>query len=214
MCGRFTSTATTEELMSRFGVAVTQNFPPRWNIAPSQNATVIVQNGLHAEATRALWGLPPAGVLKTVLINARMETASEKPTFRDVFAYSRCIIVSSGWYEWSAPKTPWHIQLCNGGVMAMAGLLFCLGGQSRFVIMTSAADGKLAEIYHRQPLVFGAGDEAIWLGGTVDQANALCKIAPANWFNCYRVSSEVGKVGVDHSKLVIPLEDGGRAGIN
>ena len=206
MCGRFTSTATPEELMSRFGIAVTQNLSPRWNVAPSQNATVIVRNGLHAEATSALWGLPPAGGLKTFLINARMETVCEKSTFRDVFAYLRCIIVASRWYEWSAPKTPWHIQLCNGGVMAMCGLLFCLGGQLRFVIMTSAADGKLAEIHHRQPLVLSAGDEAIWLDGSVDQASTLCKIAPAKWFNWYRVSSEVGKVGVDNPKLVTPLE--------
>jgi len=107
MCGRFTSTATPEELMSRFGIAVTQNLFPWWNVAPSQYATVIVRNGLHAEATSALWGLPPAGGLKTFLINARVETVCEKSTFRDVFAYSRCII------------------------------------------MTSAADGKLAEIHHR-----------------------------------------------------------------
>ncbi|MDC1382628.1 SOS response-associated peptidase [Candidatus Puniceispirillum sp.] len=104
---------------------------------------------MHAEATNALWGLPPAGGLKTVLINARVETVYEKSTFRDVFAYSRCIIVASGCYEWSAPKTPWYIQFFNGGVMAMGGLLFCLEGRSRFMIMTSAADGELAEIHYR-----------------------------------------------------------------
>ena len=65
---------------------------------------------------------------QTCLINARMETAREKTAFRDAFAHSRCIIVASVWYELSAPKTPWHIQLCDGGVMAMAELLVGLGG--------------------------------------------------------------------------------------
>ena len=66
MCGRFTNTATSEELMSQFGVTVTQNFCPRWNVVPSQSATVIVRNSLHAEATNALWGLPPTTGIKPV----------------------------------------------------------------------------------------------------------------------------------------------------
>ena len=90
--------------------------------------------------------------------------------------------------------------------MGIAGLLFRCGTQSRFVIMTSAADGELAQIHHRQPLVLGDGDEKDWLSGTADQANALCKIAPASWFNWYRVSPDVGKVVVDNPALVTPLE--------
>ena len=206
MCGRFTSTATPEELMRRFGVIITENLCPRWNVAPSQSATVIIRDGLQTAAISAEWGLRPAGGNKTMLINARMETANEKPTFSRAFLHSRCIVVANGWYEWSAPKTPWHIQLCNGGVMAMAGLLFRCGGQSRFVIMTSAADRKLAEIHHRQPLVLGAGDEEDWLGGTADRAAALCKITPASWFNWYRVSPDVGKVVLDYPELVTPLD--------
>ena len=206
MCGRFTSTATPEELMRRFGVIITENLRPRWNVAPSQSATVIIRDGLHTKAISAKWGLGHAGGNKSMLINARMETANEKPTFSGAFLHSRCIVVASGWYEWSAPKTPWHIQLCDGEVMAMAGLLFRGGSQSRFVIMTSAADGELAEIHHRQPLVLGAGDEENWLNGSADQASALCKVTPASRFNWYRVSPDVGKVAVDHPDLITPLK--------
>ena len=191
--------------MRRFGVVIKENLRPRWNVAPSQSATVIIRDGLHTVAISAKWGLRPAGGNKTMLINARMETANVKPTFSDAFLHSRCIVVASGWYEWSAPKTPWHIQLCNGGVIAMAGLLFRCGAQSLFVIMTSAADGKLAEIRHRQPLVLGTGDEEDWLGGTANRAAALFKITPASWFNWYRVSPDVGKVPLDHPELVNPL---------
>ncbi len=206
MCGRFTSSATRDELMGRFRVTITENVLPRWNVAPRQNAMVIVRDGLHAKAINAAWGLPPTRGRRTVLINARMETVREKPIFRDAFAQSRCIVVASGWYEWSAPKTPWHMQLLDGSLIAMAGLLFCRGKQSRFVIMTSAADGKLAEIHYRQPLVLPTGSEASWLGGSVDQASALCRIAPANCFNWYRVSPEVGKVLADDPELVTPLK--------
>jgi len=206
MCGRFTSTATPEELMRRFGVIITENLRPRWNVAPSQSATVIIRDGLHTEAISAKWGLRHAGSNKSMLINARMETANEKPTFSGAFLHSRCIVVASGWYEWSAPKTPWHIQLRDGEVMAMAGLLFHGESQSRFVIVTSAADGELAEIHHRQPLVLGAGDEENWLNGSADQASALCKVTPASRFNWYRVSPDVGKVAIDHPDLITPLK--------
>ena len=207
MCGRFTSTATSDEVMRRYGVTIMQNYAPRWNVAPSQSALVITVNGLHKQAISAVWGLPSAGGNKTMLINARMETAKEKQTFSRAFLYSRCIVVASGWYEWSAPKTPWHIQLSQGGVLSIAGLSFKRGTQTRFVILTSAADGELAEIHHRQPLVLSPPDEEAWLRGDSDQAAKLCKVSPANWFKCYRVSSDVGKVGVDHSELVTPLEN-------
>ena len=206
MCGRFTNTATPEELMRRFGVTITQNLRPSWNVAPSQNATVITRDGLHTVVISAKWGLPSSVGKKALLINAQMETANKKSTFSNFFLHSRCIVVASGWYEWSAVRKPWYIQLCDGGVMGIAGLLFRCGTQSRFVVMTSAADRELAQIHHRQPLVLGDGDEKDWLSGTADQANALCKIAPASWFKWYRVSPDVGKVVVDNPALVTPLE--------
>ena len=105
MCGRFTSTASPEELMRLFGVTVMDNLQPRWNVAPSQPALVIGQTGLQPEATFPAWGLPPVGEGRSFLINARMETVAEKPTFRDAFMRRRCLVVASGWYEWSAPKS-------------------------------------------------------------------------------------------------------------
>ncbi len=72
--------------------------------------------------------------------------------------------------------------------------------------MTSAADGKLAEIHHRQPLVLAAGAEMQWLAGTANQAAKYCEIASAGWFNWYRVAPDVGKAVIDHPGLVTPLE--------
>ena len=136
-----------------------------------------------------------------------METVTEKPTFRDAFATRRCLVVASGWYEWSAPKTPWHVQLADGGVMAFGGLLLRRGGEDRFVIMTSAANGDLAAIHHRQPLVLPQDAWPGWLTGSAAQAESLCIAAPSNWFNWYRVGPAVGRVAEDHPELVTPLDE-------
>ena len=206
MCGRFASATSPDELMRRFGVTVLHNLRPRWNVAPSQTSLVISRNGLYDEATSAAWGLPPSSPGRSFLINARMETVREKPTFRDAFRQSRCLIVASGWYEWSAPKTPWHVQLVDGGVMAMAGLLVYSPAGPRFLVITSPADGGLKKIHHRQPLMVPVGSESVWLGGSADAAAALMVASSADRFNWYRVSSDVGKVTLDHPGLVTPID--------
>ena len=101
--------------MRRFGVTVLDNLQPRWNVAPSQKALVVTRSGLQPEGALVAWGLPPAGEGRSFLINARMETASQKPTFRDAFASRRCLVVASGWYEWSAPKR--RISSSGDGVL-------------------------------------------------------------------------------------------------
>jgi len=193
--------------MRLFGVTVMDNLQPRWNVAPSQAALIISQTGLQPEALFPAWGLPPSGEGRSFLINARMETVAEKPTFRDSFMYRRCLVVASGWYEWSAPKTPWHVQLSDGGVMAFGGLLLRRGDEDRFVVMTSAANDDLTSIHHRQPLVLSPDRWQRWLTAGPAEAAELCVAAPANWFNWYRVGAAVGRVGEDHPGLVTPLDE-------
>jgi putative SOS response-associated peptidase YedK len=160
------------------------------------------------------WGLPPAGEGRSFLINVRMETAAQKPTFRDAFASRRCLVVASGWYEWSAPKRPWHVQLADGGVMGMGGLLLRRGNEDRFVIMTSAANGELTAIHHRQPLVLPPDSWDRWLAGSQQDAAELCVAAPVASFNWYRVGPAVGRVAEDHPELVTPLDDAALAAEN
>lgn len=200
--------------MRRFGVTVLDNLQPRWNVAPSQRALVVTRTGLQPEAAMVAWGLPPAGEGRSFLINARMETAAQKPTFRDAFASRRCLVVASGWYEWSAPKRPWHVQLADGGVMGMGGLLLRRGNEDRFVIMTSAANGELTAIHHRQPLVLPPDSWDRWLAGSQQDAAELCVAAPAASFNWYRVGPAVGRVAEDHPELVTPLDDAALAAEN
>ena len=200
--------------MRRFGVTVLDNLQPRWNVAPSQRALVVTRTGLQPEADMVAWGLPPAGEGRSFLINARMETAAQKLTFRDAFASRRCLVVASGWYEWSAPKRPWHVQLADGGVMGMGGLLLRRGNEDRFVIMTSAANGELTAIHHRQPLVLPPDSWDRWLAGSQQDAAELCVAAPVASFNWYRVGPAVGRVAEDHPELVTPLDDAALAAEN
>lgn len=207
MCGRFANTASPEELMRYFSVTILENLQPRWNVAPSQSAVIIHQSGLHAEAMHAKWGLPPASSKHSFLINARMETVTQKPTFREAFATRRCLVAATGWYEWSAARKPWHIQLADGGLMGFGGLLFACSGKTHFVVMTSAAEGELRAIHHRQPLVLPRNNWHKWLTGDGIAAEKCLVAAPTSMFNWYRVSPAVGKVVEDHPKLVTPLDE-------
>ena len=206
MCGRFTLTTTADELQQRFGVRVLQNIAPRWNIAPSQSSLVLRQSSLKVSASFAEFGLC-VGQNGKRLINARAETVSEKPIFRDAFSISRCLVPSSGWYEWAGKGRPFHIQLADARVMAFAGLYFKSGSPSQagqFVILTTAAEAELAKVHHRSPLVLPVSNWQSWLSGAEVEAEA-CLVPPlARYFNIYPVASAVGDISKDNASLVAP----------
>lgn len=193
--------------MHEFGVTIVQNLRPRWNIAPNQQALIITRKVLQNEAVMAQWGIPSASLKESLLINARSETVEDKSTFRDAFQYTRCLVVASGWYEWSSPKKPWYLRPHNAGVTAFAGLFFGPADQLRFVILTTAADGGLADIHHRAPLILSQKNFDFWIGDNTAIAADLLRPAPATKFNWYRVGRDVGKVSNDHPALAIPLSD-------
>ena len=206
MCGRFTLTTTADELDKRFGVRVLQNITPRWNIAPSQPSLVFRQSCLEVSASFAEFGLR-VGKNGKRLINARAETVSKKPIFRDAFSVSRCLVPSSGWYEWAGKGRPFHVQLTDARVMAFAGLYFksdSLSQASQFVILTTAAEAELAKVHHRSPLVLPSSNWQSWLSGTEVEAEA-CLVPPlAHYFNIYPVAPVVGDIHQDNASLVAP----------
>jgi len=203
MCGRFTVTATPNELLNRFGVTINSNLAPRCNVAPSQLSPIIKAHGMTNEIEMAHFGLEGVVAHKS-LINARAETITEKPTFASAFRTSRCLIVASGWYEWKAKGEAYHIQLGDGRVMAFGGLSFTKAGQSRFVIVTAAATGALADIHHRTPLVLAAKHWQSWLQGSTQEAQSLLAPIESQHFNAYQVSPDVGNVRNDHAGLTAP----------
>ena len=206
MCGRFTLTTTADELHKRFGVRVMGALVPRWNIAPSQNSLILAQVGLELSATQAEFGLK-TGTDGKRLINARSETVTQKPTFRQAFQMSRCLVPASGWYEWAGKGKPFHVQLTDARVMAFAGLYFSPRQheqRAQFVILTAEATGALATVHHRSPLVLPAASWQRWLSGSPHQAEE-CLVPPSSrYFNLYPVSAAVGDIRQDNASLVAP----------
>lgn len=207
MCGRFTLTTTNDEMRDRFGVVITQNLKPSWNIAPSNNSLILHSDGLENKAFLAEFGFTTSQPSKRI-INARSETLTEKPTFSPLIAQHRCLVIASGWYEWSPDKTPYHVQLSDGRVMAMAGLYRpqTRHQKCQFVIVTTQADQGLNSIHHRCPAILPMTSWQAWLAGDSRNALGQINVPPAKYFNWYQVGKDVGKVSNDHAGLVEPVQ--------
>ncbi len=114
MCGRFTLTASGEEVAEAFEPGEVEALPPRYNIAPSQPVSVVRTGPDRVRRLSTLaWGLRAPGGLPgdRPFINARAETAAERPSFRDAFAERRCLVAASGFYEWEGTgkkRQPWY----------------------------------------------------------------------------------------------------------
>ena len=132
-------------------------------IVPSQQAPVLVR-GLHPELFT--WGYPGFQGSR-LLINARAETARSKPTFQGDLYRRRCLVVTTGYFEWSKERRPYLFRPQGGGALYLAGLYQVDSqGTPRFVILTTAAFGAAAKIHHRMPLLVPAKQRQDWLENT------------------------------------------------
>ncbi|MFI5341469.1 MAG: SOS response-associated peptidase [Candidatus Methylomirabilales bacterium] len=131
MCGRFSLGVDASILAAQFDLFETSPWTPRYNIAPTQEVLVVVQDPATArrQARRYRWGLIPSWAkdpaIGNQLINAQAETAATKPAFRVAFRRRRCLILADGFYEWKTEnrhKQPYYIRLHNGWPFAFAGL--------------------------------------------------------------------------------------------
>lgn len=181
MCGRYTLRRTAEEVAEAFAATPLDGLEwsgPRYNIAPTQDA-LFVRSGEEGERQLAggRWGLVPSWVDDPddfpTLINARAESVSEKPSFRDAFRRRRCLVPADGFYEWQAqnggPKQPFHIRLRDDRPFAFAGLWERWrerdGGDfvRSYTILTTDASDLVATVHDRQPAFLVPGDYDRWL---------------------------------------------------
>lgn len=221
MCGRFSLTASPEDVKALFDYIELPNFPQRYNIAPTQPvATVRMDKGVrHFHLVR--WGLIPSWVKDpasfTLLINARGETAAEKPSFRAAMRHHRCLIPASGFYEWRrtpAGKQPYWIAPADGGVVAFAGLWDTWsdadgGDIDTGAIVTTAANKKIADIHHRMPAIVMPEAFETWLDTvhvSANEAASLLVPAPDDYLVAVPVSDRVNKVANDDPGLLEPVE--------
>jgi putative SOS response-associated peptidase YedK len=220
MCGRFVITSPPEALRRIFGYAEQPNFPPRFNIAPTQPIpVVIIENGVrHFRLMR--WGLLPAWVKDprkfTLLINARAETIREKPAFRNAIRRRRCLIPADGYYEWQVSerrKRPHFIHRRDGAPIGLAGLAETWIGPNgeeldTVAIVTAPASADLAALHHRVPVTIGADDFERWLDcgdDTAETVMALLRGPDEGEFVWHEVSTRVNRVANDDAQLILPI---------
>jgi putative SOS response-associated peptidase YedK len=177
VCGRFTLTSSPEAVARRFGLAAPVPLAPRYNAAPGQEvATVLVPApGARPALELRRWGLIPPWSPDprggTRLINARSESAAERPAFREAFRRRRCLVPADGFYEWDArarPRQPYHVTLAEGGPFGIAGLWerwVGIGGEviESVALLTTAANERLLPLHDRMPAILGPADFAAWL---------------------------------------------------
>ncbi|MEC0205183.1 SOS response-associated peptidase [Paenibacillus lautus] len=178
MCGRFTLTVTWEELMTRYLIdpeSVSPFHIPRYNIAPTQMVTAIINDGSANRIGQLQWGLVPSWAKDSSagakMINARSETLEDKPAFRMPFYRKRCLIPADGFYEWQKNgngKQPFRIGLRNGEIFSMAGLydtwITPSGDKlSTCTVITTAPNRLMEPIHNRMPVILRPANEALWL---------------------------------------------------
>lgn len=195
MCSRYSLTSPPEAVRSYFGTFNLEEFPPRYNIAPTQPVLIVRNSARHErEMMLVRWGLIPSWVKDpgefSTLINARAETATEKPSFRASMRHRRCLVPTDGFYEWTGAKgekQPHLIRPKGGGLMAMAGIYeHWLGADGSEIetmaILTVAANATMRAIHDRMPAILPPEAFAMWLdcrSGSADLAPALLVPAPA-----------------------------------
>jgi putative SOS response-associated peptidase YedK len=157
MCGRFTQTKSREEVLEQLGsIELPPLFLGRYNIAPTQKIAVIRQDNPSC-AEECIWGFSTPRSNAPV-INARSETLTERPMFKELLTGNRCLIPADGFYEWKG-RQPYYFHLPDHALFAFAGL-WC---EDLCVIITRAADGNMQGIHDRMPVILTRGDRAVWL---------------------------------------------------
>lgn len=211
MCGRFTANVKKKGLEEEWNLAVPPEFKPRYNIAPSQLVGAII-NQRPAELSMLRWGLIPSWAndssAASKMINARVETLHEKPSFQKLVQQSRCLIPATSWFEWMHGKNgqPFRIGSANIPLFAFAGLWDVWkkpdGSElSTFTIITTAAAPAISHIHERMPLVLPKNIQQDWLQNNISPFEAA-QIAEQLEFEFVPVSSMVNNTKNDSEELL------------
>lgn len=218
MCGRYTLTTPAVTLEKRFLVRLGATGLPRYNIAPGQDVLAVVtdEDG-RRQAVALRWGFVPrwAREPKAGPINARAETAADKPMFRGAMRRSRCLLLADGFYEWDRRgrrRQPYFFRLADGAPFAFAGLWERWEGPGgpllTCCLLTTTANPLVAPIHHRMPVILRPHWEALWLDGRCSDPRELEPALapyPADEMRVYPVSTHVNSPRNDDPRCIEPL---------
>ncbi len=219
MCGRFAVTLPADAMAQLFDAMPANDLPdvPNYNICPTNRVHVVVQeDGRRLQALR--WGFlphwyktPTGGPL---LINARSETIAEKPAFKAACRARRCLIPTTGFYEWTkdeeGKRLPWYITRSDGTPLVFAGVWQDWAQDDLALrtcaIVTCAANPTMGQIHARMPVVLEPDSWAKWLGEDGHGAATLMTAAPEDALRFHRVDTAVNSNRASGAALTLPLE--------
>lgn len=222
MCGRYFISQAPEVFAAFFGYPDRPNFPPRYNIAPTQPVPIVLREEGVPRFRLVRWGFLPGFVKDPrgfpLLINARAETLLEKPAFRHAVRRRRCVFLADGFYEWSqdGARRPHLVARVDGRPLAMAGLWETWSGPDgseidTAAIVTCGANGLLAAVHERMPVILGEAAVAAWLdvvGVEATEAAALARPCPEDWLDLRPVTRRVNDARHDDPGVQAPPEPG------
>ena len=219
MCGRYTLATPVEKLAEEFGFEDTSvELPPNYNVAPTQGVAAVLEEGGHRRLEVLRWGLIPPWAddpqIGSRMINARAETAPEKPSFRRAFRNQRCLIPADGFYEWkrtNGSKQPYYIHMKEGRPFAFAGLWESWkdedGPEIRScTILTTRPNALAGEIHDRMPVILAADTYDVWLdpGSDRDELTGLLAPYPEDEMEAYPVSRFVNSPSNNDPRCIEP----------
>lgn len=179
MCGRYQFTTEQCEEIQRIADAIQRKYGDgAWSpgeIRPCSYAPVLMKEGDGEMPKLMTWGyqLP-----STLVINARAETAPEKPLFRDSVRSRRCLIPSTGFYEWDSQKRKYLFTLPREGALYMAGLYDRRGNEDCYCILTTSPNASMRPVHDRMPLILTGEQRHRWLADDDAAARILTVVPP------------------------------------
>lgn len=190
MCGRFTLTASGRVIAQQFNLSDLPEIPPRYNIAPTQEIATIYRSSEQQDQQFQWmkWGLIPFWskdvTIGSKLINARVETVTEKPSFRKAFRQQRCLILADGFYEWKTEgktKQPYYFSLKERSPFAFAGLWDSWKSpdgnhRTSCTILTTEANESVQPVHHRMPIILSAEVYSDWLNPSLNQPEEILSL--------------------------------------
>ena len=218
MCGRYTITKQKKDIENQFDVELDENiYKINYNAAPTQKLPVITNDQLD-KVNFLKWGLVPYWAkdqsIGNKMINARIETITAKPAYKQAINKRRCMVITDGYYEWMKTltgKKPYHISMDKNQLFAFAGIWEAWKNNQgeilkTFSIITQPAYNEIAHIHHRMPVKLNPKEKLDWLNaGTAEKALEYIKSQEKYELNANEVSIEVNSTANNNSNLIKPV---------
>jgi putative SOS response-associated peptidase YedK len=225
MCARLTITTTAAEIADLFGLGHDLRPAPlspkrRYNVAPSTLIPVLRMSNGTRELTELRWGLVPhwnTAPKPAGYVNARAETAPEKPAFRDPFRHRRCLVPADGFFEWKTvgkKKKPYFVRPAGGGLFVYAGVWDRWAGPhgpvESVAVLTVPANDLMKPLHDRMPAIVGEEHFAAWLDAKESRPAKLLPLLtpyPAERMEMWPVGDRVNAVATDDPDLLVAVAE-------